>query len=374
MWLEPGYDYGRYAAWMLDLPGAFGWAASREMALSQASSGMGWFRDWLARHGERLDAAWGRPEVVEEVAATVVDGYERNATFAADDEPVSEQELTAAIRRLGFARVDLLDVAGRVDAFEAAGGTLAADDDRESNDRLEAGRERTSDEILRHIGAAEAWFASRLDPAARFDGAARNGDPRAWLDATRAWGIDHLRRFHAQDPAMARIDGKGERWTLRKLVRRFLYHSIDHLQELDRRLARAEGRATRLVFRRDRLTDVMPLARLLRSVGWDRRSQDRDRLRQAIDGSHAMTSAWDGEELVAFVRELGDGVFSSVVSMVVVDPRWQGLGLAERLIDDVIAGRDDVRFTLGAAPGLKPFYAKLGFEDDDGAMVRRPSH
>ncbi len=83
--LEPGYDGGRVGAWLLDLPGAFGWARNAEAAVSQAPSVAGWWRDWLARHGE----AWPPPgiasaDVVEEVPVSVVDGYERNATFAAD--------------------------------------------------------------------------------------------------------------------------------------------------------------------------------------------------------------------------------------------------------------------------------------------------
>ncbi len=371
LWLEPGYDYGRFGVWLLDLPGAFRWAANRELATSQASVAAGGFRDWLERHGEPLDAVWGRALVVEEVAADVTDGYERNATFADDERPLTADELEAAIRRLGYAREDMLLLAGRVSAFEAAGGKLAGGDDRATNDRNEAGGARTADGILRHIAVAEMWLAGRLD-GARFHGADRQGDMGLLLDATRAWTIDRLRELHATDPAAARVDGKGERWTLRKVARRLLYHSLDHHGELDLRLARAEGRENRLRYARDRLASMMPLVRLLRSVGWDRRTVDVERLRRAIEPSLLMVSAWDGDELVGFTRELGDGVFGSSVAMVVVDPRWQGLGVAERLVRMVIEGRDDVRFTLGAAPGLKPFYERLGFETDDSAMVRRP--
>ncbi|CAN5403179.1 hypothetical protein BH20CHL6_BH20CHL6_11170 [soil metagenome] len=30
VWLEPGYDNGRYGAWMLDWPGCFVWAGSSD--------------------------------------------------------------------------------------------------------------------------------------------------------------------------------------------------------------------------------------------------------------------------------------------------------------------------------------------------------
>ncbi len=374
IWLEPGYDYGRFGAWLLDLPGAFRWAADRELAMSQASSTAAWYRDWLARHGERIALTWDRPVVVEEVPPTLVDGYERNALFEDDRRPVSADELETAIRRLGYARSDLLDLADRVAIFEGAGSRISEiDADRPANERNETGRERTSEEILHHMARAEIWLTSRLDPAGRFEGADRTTDLWALLDATGIWSAMHLRGIHSADPAAARVDGKGEAWTLRKVLRRLLYHALDHFRELDLRLARAERRADRLRFGRERLTEVDPLVRLLRAVGWDRRTRDRDRLWQAVSGSHQMVSAWDGNELVGFTREVGDGIYTAVVAMVIVDPRWQGLGIADRLIRMIVDGRDDVRFSLGAAPGLKPFYERFGFVTDDSAMIRRPT-
>ena len=83
--IEPGYDGGMVGAWLLDLPGAFGWARNREAAISQSASVAGWWRDWLEQHDETWSlGALGPTEVTEDVAATVLDdGYERNATFAA---------------------------------------------------------------------------------------------------------------------------------------------------------------------------------------------------------------------------------------------------------------------------------------------------
>jgi predicted N-acetyltransferase YhbS len=363
VWLERDYDGGRWGAWLLDVPGAFSSAVSRPLAVSQSPSTLGWFRDWLARHGEQLDLpAISSVEEVEEAAATVVDGYERNATFEMDRRSVGADELDAAIRRLDYARQDLVAVVTGVRAHEAGSGPLPTASDI---------GERTADEVLRHLAGAEVWLGSRLDAAARFDGPPRDGDPDAYLEATRAWAIDNLRRLYAADPAASRVDGKGEAWTLAKVLRRYVYHSIDHLRELDRRLGRAERRAERLSIRKERLEDVAPLLRLLGSVGWDRRTQDPDRLRRAIDATHAMVGAWDGEELVGFTREVGDGEMNALLSMVVVDPRWQGYGIADRLIHAVIDGRPDIRFSLAAADGVDAYYRRFGFEPDTHAMVRR---
>src|SRR3954468_19947905 len=112
--LEPGYDAGRVGVWLLDVPGAFGWAASRERALSQTPSIAGGLRDWLLADGERRGLPPFRGvDIVEEVAPTTLDGYERNATFEADRRPVTTEELARAVLWLASARADPPRVAER---------------------------------------------------------------------------------------------------------------------------------------------------------------------------------------------------------------------------------------------------------------------
>jgi hypothetical protein len=330
----------------------------------------GWYRDWLERHGEDLGLVFGPTEVVEAVPAQPDVGYERNATFADDARPLGADELETAVRRLGFAREDLLELADRIAAFEAASGPLPASSLREPGSAAPVSAERTADDVSAHLAGAEVWLGSRLDPASRFEGPSRDEDPGAYLTATRAWAIDNLRRLHAADPALARTDGKGETWTLRKVVRRYLYHSIDHLRELDRRLARAEDRTARLRYEAGRLEDPAPLVRLFRSVGWDRRAGDPDRVRRMLAGTRRTSEAWDGTELIGFAREHGDGVYTALISSVCVDPRWQGMGIAGRVIGALMEGRPEVRFSLHSAPGLDRYYARFGFQRDPDAMVR----
>ena len=356
LWLEPGYEQGRFGVWLLDLPGAFGWAPTREQAISQAPSAAGWYRDWAARHGDAVDVVIGPTEIVEEAPVTPAGAAERFARFDADGEAVTAAHLESAVRRLGHAREDLLAV---LDGFDRAS----------TGD----GDERNPVAVADHVARSEIWLASRLDPSARFPPQALDGDLRAVLASTREWTVEQVRNQLARDPAAARVDSRGEAWTLRKVVRRLLYHSIDHLRELDRRLAIVERRAERLEYRHDRLGDVAPLARLLRSVGWDRRTLDPAALQRAIAASPRMVGAWDGEELVGFARDLGDGTFTGHISMVVIDPRWQGLGIGTRVIRELVEPLPDVRFSLGAAGGLLSYYERLGFQPDASAMVRRPS-
>jgi GNAT superfamily N-acetyltransferase len=362
VWLEPGYDGGRYGTWLLDLPGAFSWDTSRERALSQAPAVAGRFRTWLAEHGEALDLApIAGTGLVEEVEPTWLDdGYERNATFEADRRPVAPGEVDAVERRLGYARADLLALAERIAAHEARHGPLPTEGGKR--------RERAAEEVLRHLAGAEVWLAGRVD-GGRYEGP-RDGDLATYLESTRAWVIDQVRALPSRVGTRERTDSKGETWTLAKVLRRLVYHSLDHFFELELRLARADGTIDRLRFGDDR-PSAAQLGRLLLSVGWDHRAADPEGLGQAIEGATEVVSVWADDRLVGFARAISDRAWNAYISTVVVDPRWQGIGIAGRMVRRLLAGHDDLRFGLSAMDGLDDFYARFGFEPNPNSMVRR---
>ena len=381
VWLEPGFDHGRTGAWLLDWPGAFCWGSSRAAALDRVPSAAHRFVGWLEEHGEQVDrpALDARPQIVEDVPAyRLDDGYEVNASFVADDRPVDGAELDTSLNRLGYARDDLLSLLVRLTEFEAGGGRLGVE--QRSAEALASGASpgRQRDEVVRHLAGAEAWFASRLDGAARYEGPPRDGDPATYLEATRNFLIDALRGQWARDPEMARVDGKGERWTLAKVLRRALYHSLDHLQELDRRLALAEGRVARLELRtqagRDAAASLQPadLRRLFGMTGMTRRVHDSDELtRRMLTGSTEVVSAWDGERLVGVGRVISDEATNAYVSTVAVAPDWQDRGLGRRLMEALLEGRSGLKVTLDARDGAVPFYERLGFVRSGSVMVRQ---
>lgn len=373
VWVEPGYDYGRTAAWMLDLVGCFTWGQDADVALSRVPSAVGAYADWLADHGETVPVPQtDATEIAETRAATFVeaDPYRRelNALFAAERRPATEAEVDVALRRLDFAREDLLALVGRLDAWESDHGPLPTD----AADRPESDvpAERTSADVLRHIGGAEIWLSGRLVPQRRYDGPSREGDVGAFLAASHGWAVETVRGALRDDPAATVTDRRGEEWTLPKVLRRLVYHALDHWGELDRRLARADGAVDRLVLRKDVLVDAPSLARLFRAVGWYRKATDVPRLDRMLEGTTQMVSAWDGERMVGFARAISDQAYNGYISSVAVHPRWQGKGLGERLIDALMEQNDEIKFVLTAVPGIHGFYEKLGFTADPEAMVR----
>ena len=71
--------------------------------------------------------------------------------------------------------------------------------------------------------------------------------------------------------------------------------------------------------------------RLFLSVGWVS-GQYPERLHKALMGSSTVFSAWDGERLVGLVRVLDDTEMVAYMHYVLVDPEYQGRGIAGHLV------------------------------------------
>jgi len=362
VWLETGYDGGRVASWVPDVPGVLA-VGTRERALTAALTATGRVRAWLEVHGDEagIPRIW-KPEVAGEVAAVrEPGGYELNATFPADQRRISQEETGQAIRRLGWLREDLLAVAERLDAFEVGHGSLPTDASR---------GERTMDEVLRHAAGSEVWLVGRLPGGGHYDGPLAGVPVRDELAATRAWVLERLRSLGLADDGAETADRHGETWTLAKVLRRLQAHGFDHLWELERRLARADGTAERVQVVTDRVPATAEVIGLLRTVGWDLRASEPASLERAIRGTVEFATAWDGGRLVGTARSITDGGQNALIATVVVHPEYQGMGVGERMMHLLTDGRDLVRFSLASAPGVEGWYRKLGFLPDPHAMFR----
>ena len=228
VWLEPGYDYGRFGAWALDLPGCATWADDRAAALAAVPGAVAAFGAWLVRHGEPAPVAAG-PDlaVVEEIPTTWAGDEEINPLFGPDRDALAPEGLALGIRRLDAARVDLLEVLDQLGVpSTGAGGVSRRGPDRDV--------ERPALAVARHVGSAEVWLSGRIDRSARYTGPGPEDDLRAYLAATHAWALGTLQSVAALEPARLVTDSRGEAWTPAKSVRRLVFHALDHLAELQR--------------------------------------------------------------------------------------------------------------------------------------------
>ncbi len=125
-------------------------------------------------------------------------------------------------------------------------------------------------------------------------------------------------------------------------------------------------------YRDDHEVDLDQLTVLFNSVGWERRTADRDRLAQLVHGSLYVVSAWEGDRLVGFARAISDGAFNAYISTVAVLPEYQKRGIGRELIRRLLDGRDHLQFVLHANDNAYPFYLHLdlGFKPFENVLVR----
>jgi predicted RNase H-like HicB family nuclease len=201
-------------AHVVGLPGCFAIGATREEAVAAAPEAIARHLSWLRQHGEAV----AQGEAVEvEVEETVPVGgsfpgtpSDQVAFFDSDRERVSDEEIERALRWAEHCRRDLLNL------FE--------DVPREALDWRPDATSWSIRHILEHIASAEAFYVTRLDPHA-------DREPSSLLGILRDAASRRLRDLSSEERAAIRTP-RGEPWSARKVLRRFLEHEQEHLAQL----------------------------------------------------------------------------------------------------------------------------------------------
>ena len=107
---------------------------------------------------------------------------------------------------------------------------------------------------------------------------------------------------------------------------------------------------------------AVQVQQLFLSVGWVS-GRYPERLHKALMGSSTVFSAWDGSRLVGLVRVLDDTEMVAYMHYVLVDPEYQGRGIAGHLIDMVKEKYRDYLYIEVMPEESKnaSFYQKHGF-------------
>ena len=202
-----------FEAWVLDLLGCVAMGGTESTAIERVP---GAIDDYLRHaHGLAPIAPRGDVDVVERFDAWWERDYEVNAFFRhVDLAPVTRSDVDFATSLLARTRSALLEAARH------AGPGIEGD--------------RDVDGVLRHVAKVEWWYATRLDLAPRHE--PTGADVR---------DVDDL-LVEAREMLLARFDGfpavgtmvrghQEERWTARKILRRAIYHELDHVLELEGR-------------------------------------------------------------------------------------------------------------------------------------------
>ena len=218
---------GATLALILDLPGCFASGASRQEALERLQQALTDYHAWLRRHDDYTPEVHG-PFVfdIKETFPITYDGEEEiNSFFSPDAQTATEEDIEWALALMGWQREDVLE---RVSGL--------------SDDALDWKPTHDSDSLsireqLDHIAQAEVWYMGRLDET----------PPRIVVADLPGPTLDRFQRV--RQAAVMRVKtypkelrGKvfthqGEQWSLRKALRRAVWHERDHLNQIDELLA-----------------------------------------------------------------------------------------------------------------------------------------
>ncbi|MEA4854023.1 MAG: GNAT family N-acetyltransferase [Christensenella sp.] len=112
--------------------------------------------------------------------------------------------------------------------------------------------------------------------------------------------------------------------------------------------------------------------RLFLSVNWLSGRYPR-RLYQALLHSSTVLTAWDGKKLVGLVRVLDDGGLLAYLHYLLIDPAYQGCGIAAALVLAIKEKYRDYLYLEGMPEESKnaAFYEKFGFHVmEDGVAMQ----
>ena len=100
--------------------------------------------------------------------------------------------------------------------------------------------------------------------------------------------------------------------------------------------------------------------------GWLAYLQDDAKLKRAFDQSLYMLGAYDGDELVGFIRCVGDGEHIVMVQDLIVAPDYQRTGIGRALMKQISEKYADVRMFMLVTDAMdenaNAFYQAIGMQ------------
>jgi len=167
----------------------------------------------------RLTEVWEVYNIDADYNATSDGDYEVNAWFRHDWKPLTRVDVCRGQQILNYARADLIEM---VQALPA-----------EILDRTYPQERWSIRGVLGHIAKAEWWYMDRLEQA----GGLRSSLPQDAFEQLAAVRTQ-LEKILPDLEGVELVRGvQGEIWSPRKMLRRAIWHELDHIEHIKKLLA-----------------------------------------------------------------------------------------------------------------------------------------
>lgn len=223
-------------AHVTELPGCFTRGETREEVLTALRDAIADHIAFLEARGHPVDATTLDFGVVEEIHGIPELGEAGGAValFSSDEEPVGEVVFSHFLDLMRWNRGELFGIVEPL-----------SEDERNARPLPD---KWTIEETLRHVANAEEWYVSRFGAEIQeeYEGFIRGMNPEErWssilerLEATRRGGVHSLeyafgRGVEGVFTRAAYTQHPEERWTFRKVLRRFVEHEREHIGTIKR--------------------------------------------------------------------------------------------------------------------------------------------
>ncbi|MBO6576108.1 MAG: GNAT family N-acetyltransferase [Rhodothermales bacterium] len=96
-----------------------------------------------------------------------------------------------------------------------------------------------------------------------------------------------------------------------------------------------------------------------------------ERVWQKFESSSLVITAWHGEQLAGIARALSDGIATSYLCELAVEPDVQGVGVGKALLDKVFEACKGTELVLRHSSISSKYYERIGFTRVNNAWSRR---
>lgn len=105
-------------------------------------------------------------------------------------------------------------------------------------------------------------------------------------------------------------------------------------------------------------------------VGWPNPPSPQTFMRILAGSSH-LALALNGDQVVGFITAISDGVLSAYIPLLEVRPEYQGRGIGQKLVADLLDQLSGLyMIDLTCDENLQPFYERFGLKRATGMLQR----